>query len=481
MRSRIAIILFLFASGLRAQGLIFNDDAYQGVAIKTEDNTGARGEEGSLKNIYKVDLKPYCPTVREQGKVSSCVGWSVGYAAMTIEKAVANGWAGDQRTIDDHAFSAMFLYNQIKLGDCFFGAELNRAFGILKEKGNVFYRDFAVGNNCDSLPPSGLVDKARANRVKEFAALFNPDDRDDVKIRRVKRTLAQVKPVVVGMIVLENFLSLKSTDHVWYPNIGKTDVFGGHAMVVVGYDDGRKAFEIMNSWGDGWANQGFVWVRYEDFARYCKYAYELVLENVNHDSDILEGSVQVLKPVLKYAADGEITAEFSPLSFSRRENCFVLAQDQTSLPLEFQVVAEGLRTGSHLYVISFDGALKPTIHWPRNENLNGQFAGEHESPLITSADTKIILPGKYNVFSLSTAGTEYLYIINSRSPITNLPERLRRIRSIKGQFPDRIKNIFDINPTVDQTAYEMNRINFYARGNKRELISILFEFDLQGR
>jgi hypothetical protein len=479
MRSRIVFLLLLFESGLRAQGLVFNDDAYQGVAMKIEQNTGARGEEGTPKNIYKVDLKPYCPTVRQQGKISSCVGWSVGYSAMTIEKAVANGWGGDQATIDDHAFSAMFLYNQIKLGDCFFGAELNQAFGTLQEKGNVFYRDFAVGNNCDTLPASGLIDKARANRVKEFATLFKPDDSDDMKIGRVKRTLAQMKPVVIGMIILENFLTLKSKDQIWYPNVGKTDVFGGHAMVVIGYDDGLKAFEIMNSWGDGWANGGFVWIRYEDFARYCKYAYELVLENVHAESDILEGSVQVLKPVLKYAADGEIIAEFSPLSFSRTDKRFVLAQDQTSLPLEFQVVAEGLRKGSYLYVISFDGAFKPTIHWPRNEKLNRQFVGEQESALITSPYAKVILPGKYNVFTLSTAGTEYLHIINSLSPVMDLSERLRRISSGKGEFSDRVKKVFGTTPGADHSVSETDRINFYARGPKSEAISILLEFDMR--
>ena len=34
---------------------------------------------------------------------------------------------------------------------------------------------------------------------------------------------------------------------------------GGHAMVVVGYDDDKYggAFEILNSWGTYWGNKGF--------------------------------------------------------------------------------------------------------------------------------------------------------------------------------------------------------------------------------
>ena len=370
MKFKATLILLLFATGVSAQGLVFNDEAYKSAPMKADEGDGAKGAVEILKNSFKIDLKPYCPTVREQGKISSCVGWSVGYAAMTIEKAVANKWANDQQTIDDNAFSAMFVYNQIKLGDCFFGAELNQAFAVLKENGNVFYRDFAVNNNCDSVPVGNLMEKARLNRVKDFAVLFSPDDKADVKIDRVKRTLARQKPVVIGMLLLDNFLSLKSGDEMWYPNVGKTDLFGGHAMVVIGYDDGKKAFEVMNSWGKGWANQGFVWVRYDDFAKYCKYAYQLVLEN--EESNYLEGTIQVFKPVLKSVINGESNVVFSPLPLVNKHNQYTLGEN-TNLPLEFQLVAEGLRKDSYLYVISFDKALKPSVHWPRDERLTDNF------------------------------------------------------------------------------------------------------------
>ena len=476
MRFKIAFIFFLFVSGARAQGLLFNDDAYKTIPTKMEADTGIKGDETSSGILYKVDLKPYCPTVREQGKISSCVGWSVGYAAMTIEKAIANGWAGDQKTIDDNAFSAMFLYNQIKLGDCFFGAELNTAFGMLKDRGNVLYRDFAVGNNCDTLPAQALVHKARVNRVKEFATLFSPDDKDKLKVERVKRTLAQMKPVVIGMIVLENFLTLKSTDEVWYPSVGKTDVFGGHAMVVIGYDDGRKAFEVMNSWGKGWANQGYVWLRYDDFARYCKYAYQLVMQNEQSGFRPLQGTVRVLKPALKYGSEGGMKVEFSPVLFQGGKDHFSL-QERVRVPLEFQVQAEGLQTNSHLYVISFDNELKPTVHWPRDEKLNSQFRGERESALITSQHSIVFLPDKYQVFTLSRPGKEYLCIINSQSKIKNLMERLRQIKSGSGELHERVRTAFNTSSSGEYSMIEGGRINFFAIENNTDIVAVVLEFD----
>ena len=53
--------------------------------------------------------------------------------------------------------------------------------------------------------------------------------------------------------------------------------FSGHAMCVTGYDDNKNggAFEIMNSWGNDWGNNGVAWVRYPDFEHFVKEAYGL--------------------------------------------------------------------------------------------------------------------------------------------------------------------------------------------------------------
>lgn len=36
-----------------------------------------------------------------------------------------------------------------------------------------------------------------------------------------------------------------------------------HALVLVGWDDGRGAFQAKNSWGDGWGEKGFCWVAFD--------------------------------------------------------------------------------------------------------------------------------------------------------------------------------------------------------------------------
>ena len=40
-----------------------------------------------------------------------------------------------------------------------------------------------------------------------------------------------------------------------------------HAMLLIGYDDAKESFLILNSWRD-WGDNGTMWVSYDDFEKY---------------------------------------------------------------------------------------------------------------------------------------------------------------------------------------------------------------------
>ena len=44
-------------------------------------------------------------------------------------------------------------------------------------------------------------------------------------------------------------------------------------MTVVGYDDTRQAFKIINSWGPAWGEGGFGWISYNAFEQGAREAY----------------------------------------------------------------------------------------------------------------------------------------------------------------------------------------------------------------
>lgn len=467
------LLLFLLPVSGVGQGLVFNDQAYSSQPLQPGGLSGSKSERGFA---LKVDLKPYCPEVKEQGDISSCVGWSLGYAAMTIEKAVEEGWKEQPDLINEHAFSPMFLYNQIKLGDCKFGAELSSAFQFLEKRGNVKHHDFKVLNNCDSLPSPTLAEKGKLNTIAEFHTLFTPDEKDELKIQRVKANLNEQKPVVIGMLVLENFLDMKSDEDTWYPSIGNTHIFGGHAMVVVGYDETRQAFEVMNSWGETWANNGFAWIRYDDFAKYCKYAYRFSLHPA--DSDFLEGSIVVKQPVMQTA---EQEVYFTHLPFHHGYGIYRLGQTDDVLPLRFQIEASGFRKGSYLYVIGLDDNGEPTILWPGEVAVDPESRKAHQNARVTSSYLPAVMPDSYNVYAISAPRKEYLCIINATEPLYYLPQTLRSLRLNRKNFSRRLQQGFATRMvSTDDVVMEKDRISFFSELKPgKNMALILLELDTQ--
>ena len=278
------------------------------------------------------------------------------------------------------------------------------------------------------------------------------------------------------MVVLQNFLSLKSDDDMWFPQIGNTDLFGGHALVVMGYDDSRKAFELMNSWGKGWANGGYVWIGYDDFAHYCKYAYLMNMEA--ETANYLEGKIMVRRPVAKTVGEEESHVVFTPLIFEGKDGKYKLQQGRAALPLEFQLVAEGLKSGSCLYVVSFDKKFHPTVHWPHDENLNRHLVGEYES--ATVHEREVIAPGKYNVFTLTEPGTEYLCVVNSVSRIKNFGKKLEQVATGKGDLAERLAKVLNNDAASEfGTYYERGKINYFGNVPDDGALSLILEFDLK--
>lgn len=46
------------------------------------------------------------------------------------------------------------------------------------------------------------------------------------------------------------------------PTVNDT-FLGGHAVVLVGYDDTKRMFFCRNSWGIDWGLEGYFWMPYE--------------------------------------------------------------------------------------------------------------------------------------------------------------------------------------------------------------------------
>lgn len=66
------------------------------------------------------------------------------------------------------------------------------------------------------------------------------------------------RPIVIGITVYDSFESdeVAASGVVPMPNVNTEQCLGGHAVLVVGYDQSKKAFLVRNSWGADWGTQG---------------------------------------------------------------------------------------------------------------------------------------------------------------------------------------------------------------------------------
>ena len=79
----------------------------------------------------------------------------------------------------------------------------------------------------------------------------------------MKGCLADGYPFVVGFSVYESFESdlVATTGDVPMPDPSE-QLLGGHAVLVVGYDDATQRFHLRNSWGRGWGVGGYFTMPY---------------------------------------------------------------------------------------------------------------------------------------------------------------------------------------------------------------------------
>lgn len=278
-------------------------------------------EDNNTKNPLPemVSLAAFAPQRMDQGKQGSCVAWSSAYAARTILEA-----ASTRQNPNQLAFSPAFMYNYIALEDCQ-GSYLQKAMEFMQANGAAAYRDFQYNeNDCSRQAPSDVIQKAAQNKIHGFHRLTEGDGVNQINIRAIKEHLAKDAPVVIGMMVGGSFLQGMMGQRVWHPSAGDAQQvgFGGHAMCVLGYDDRVEggAFQIMNSWGPQWGENGIAYVRYADFKEYVREAYGLdPLPKKGAAANLpLEGTVGMINNETRQAialrsAGGNIFQSVSPI------------------------------------------------------------------------------------------------------------------------------------------------------------------------
>ncbi len=420
-------------TNLSAQGILINEASnsrYENLPRQPDFNDGGKTEDKALTGITEWSLKAYCPKPRHQGSTGNCVGWSVGYAALTIQQAIANNWKGQTDLITKNAFSPMFIYNQIKIADCQQGAYIDAAMNLLQQKGDVLARDFDKSiNDCTVMPTSEDLVRAAQNKIIDFRTLFAYQASQQIKVNKVKLSLVQNRPVVIGINLLNNFATLRSKDTYWNPTSGDQERFGGHALVVVGFDDSRGAFEVMNSWGETWGNKGYMWIRYEDFANYVHYGFQMDL-SPNFKKEQQYAGKFSLRRFEAMMTNGE--ALFSEEKVALKKGIYQLQSQAVTTGTIFQLLVSQTTANTYLYAMGVepDGAVK--TYWPKS----------NESACLPFNEVDLYIPGTAAGLQFKQVGIEHLVVLFSAKPIPNLRANMKRVGKMKGPLLDRLKAVF---------------------------------------
>lgn len=206
-----------------------------------------------------VDLSNNLPRPGDQGNQASCVGWALGYALKSYQEKI--------ETKKSYYFSPAFIYNQIN-GGRDGGAKIVDGLNILSQKGACEWNHMEYSQFDYSVQPSHqALTSARKYRIDFWRR---------VNVRDIKEVKAQINagyPVVIGVNVDQGFENINKyfKDNVWDKSIGTQ--MGGHAMLVVGFDNYKQAFKVINSWGTNWGDGGYGWIGYSHFNNVVREGY----------------------------------------------------------------------------------------------------------------------------------------------------------------------------------------------------------------
>lgn len=443
--------------GAQQAGLLISDERYQNVPLLPA-YSGIKYTEVPVK----VSLKKYCPVPGDQGKSGACVGWAVGYGALTIQRAIQSSIT-EQAIITQQANSAAFIYNQVRRNktDCTDGAYLEDALTLLKEKGDCLEQSFNFEKqDCQIQPNEAHLSEGKRFKAQDFAAVFELNEEAKSKIGKTCKILATNTPLIVGMGVTNSFFEVLPGAVYWNPTETEA-ITGYHAMVVVGYNNVEKYFDLLNSFGPSWGQNGFIRLSFEDFERLCRFAYLIIpaeapivqtlAKNADHaasnqfisDSEahrLLSGEFVFRQPAgFVQNAAGDELMYFEEIKTRKEEvghGFYTTEKSSFKVGDVFQLVAREIPRGKYVYVFSQSADGTVNQHFPRKTAVIAS-AG-----FILEKTVEIVIPEEESVLQLPLPGEDYLCILYSQAPIPAFEQRLLNVKSGLGDFLQKTTSAF---------------------------------------
>lgn len=196
-----------------------------------------------------VDNTAKFPTPGDQQTQKSCAAWSVGYSLKSGQEINKRGWS---RNSTAHQFSPAYIYNQLNVNGG--GLAISQVMDLICSQGVCSLNYFPYNTNDYTTQPTNIQRAA--------ASLYKATTWHTIQgVNQIKNRIAQGDGVVIGIWVNNDFFYLDSSNPIYDNKNAAGD--GKHGICLIGYDDSKKAFKFINSWGTGWQLGGYGWISYD--------------------------------------------------------------------------------------------------------------------------------------------------------------------------------------------------------------------------
>ena len=205
----------------------------------------------------QVDLRKDCPAIYDQGQLGSCTANALGAAFDFDRRKQGKPFMTPSR---------LFIYwNERDLEgtvDSDAGARIRDGVKVLRKLGTpaevIWPYDI---QRFTEKPHDEAFVEAEKNQLLTYQRISRAGKDRTYDMRAC---LAWGYPFVTGFSVYESF----ETDEVAKTGIipmpaPDERVLGGHAVLVVGFDDDKRYFICRNSWGETWGDEGNFYMPYD--------------------------------------------------------------------------------------------------------------------------------------------------------------------------------------------------------------------------
>lgn len=327
--------------------------------VLDENSENAPSGAVLLPSSVDLSLSESFPSVGNQGSVGSCTAWASTYYQFGYQVASMNSW--DAKNDPTKQFSPKWTYNLCNNG-INKGSLYSTIYSVLANQGAVRYSEFA---------PSGVATRAEYGtwyldtegmkralqyRISDYEHLCFADVEASTPITNSKSACLNVMKSLLNsgnvltfqtdfgewdyMKLSSQYNSALNGQYVCIKHYDPDDKWSGHAMAIVGYDDNisydlnedgiiqnyeKGAFKIVNSWGEQYGNDGYMWVMYDALNRVSN----ATNQNVPNREPIFDDYAYNIITVEEYPLD--LVAEVTISQSCRNQIKLKLGQSETDI------------------------------------------------------------------------------------------------------------------------------------------------------